>query len=162
MGIRKLRLESDSPDEATLIGISSALKDYRMIHYLNKELRVDFAKIPDLPFSATATRVLSVPLYHYFHELTENNWLIFSNRSASNEFVFPQHKNLDFFLLIDDLINEDEVSKLVSRLRQVKDLSLAVSMDGSKVNKIDLLYADLEMHLTDVFSKENTDRGRSS
>lgn len=159
MGVSKLRLESDSPDEATLIGISSALKDYRMIHYLNKSLRVDFAKIPDLPFSTTSTRVLSVPLYHYFHELSENNWIIFSNRSASNEFVFPQNRNLDFFLLIDDLINEEEVSKLVSRLRQVKDLLLAVSMDGSKMNKIDLFYADLEMHLTDVFSKENKDSG---
>lgn len=153
MAGRKLTLESSSPEEMTLIGISSTMVDYQLIHYLNKELRSDFAKFPDLPFLISATKQLSVPIYHYYHTLTENNWIVLSNRSSNNEFVLPQHKNLDYFFFIDDLIEEDETANFIQKLRRVKDLSLAVNLDTSKINKIDLLYADLEMHLTEIFKK---------
>ena len=116
-------------------------------------MRVDFAKIPDLQYYVTSTRMLTISLYHFFHDLSENNWLIFSNRSSDNEYVFPQYKNLDFFLLIDDLMESGEKDLLIKKMRKVKGLSLATEMDIAKVKKIDLLYADLEMHLTEVFKK---------
>ncbi len=155
MAGRKLKLESSSPDEITLIGISSTMEDYRLIHYLNKALRIDFVKIPELTYFVTPSRELTVPLYHYFHNATENNWLILSNKSASNEFIIPQHKNLDFFLIIDNLIDEEEASELVRKLRQVKGISLALMLSTDKLAKIDLLFADLEMHLMDVYGKSN-------
>lgn len=155
MAGRKLKLESSSPDEITLIGISSTMEDYRLIHYLNKALRIDFVKIPELPFFVTPARELTVPLYHYYHNANENNWLILSNKSASNEFIIPQHKNLDFFLMIDDLIDKEEASELVRKLRQVKGISLALMLSTEKLAKIDLLFADLEMHLMEVYGKRN-------
>ncbi|MCF8307523.1 MAG: IPExxxVDY family protein [Bacteroidales bacterium] len=158
MAVRKLQLYSNSPEEITLIGISSAVKDYRLIHYFNKQMRVDFAKIPDLQYYVTSTRMLTISLYHFFHDLSENNWIIFSNRSSDNEYVLPQYKNLDFFLLIDDLMESGEKDLLIKKMRKVKGLSLATEMDIAKVKKIDLLYADLEMHLTEVFKKQNKGR----
>lgn len=121
-------------------------------------MRIDFAKIPDLQYYVTSSRKLTVPLYHYFHDLSDNNWIIFSNRSSGNEYVLPQYKNLDFFLLIDDLMESRDKELLAQQMRKVKGLNLASEVDITKVKKIDLLYADLEMHLTEVFIKQN--RGR--
>lgn len=159
MAVRKLKLDGDSPEEITLVGLSSALKDYRLIHYLNKGLRINFVRIPNLPYYITNTRMLSVPLYYYTHHISEKNWFIFSNRSYSNEFVLPQYKTLDFFLLIDDMPEQDATGGILRQLRNVKGIDLATNVDTNKVKKIDLLYADLEMHLMEIYSDRTGESG---
>lgn len=150
MATKKLKIECSSHEELTLLGISSTLSDYRLVHYLNKQMNVAFARQDEMPYYLNEEKVLSLPLYHFFHELSKSNWFLLANTSASNEYMIPALRNMDYFFLVDDLITQAAKEDLLKRLRKVQGIQLATALKPSSIKNMELIYADLEMHLMEL------------
>lgn len=150
MAKKKLKLECASHEEITLLGICTTLPDYRMIHYINKGMNVTFVRQQDLPYYKTEEQALLFPLYHFLNETSGNNWFVLSNTSSAHKKMIPAMKNIDFFVLIDDLLPADKVDDLLSKMRSVNGIQLASKIDISGIKNMEHIYADMEMHLMEV------------
>lgn len=150
MAKKKLKLECASHEEVTLLGISSTLADYRLVHYLNKQMNVSFARQEAMPYCISEGKTLSLPLYHFFHELMENNWFILANTTQKHEYMIPALRNVDYFFLVDDLIAQASKKELLKQLRRVQGIQLASPVEPSSIKNMELIYADLEMHLMEL------------
>ena len=61
--------------------------------------------------------------------------------------MFPSLKSIDYFLLINGLINESEVSGMVSAIKKIPNILTAFKHDLNKINDSDGFLSDLELHI---------------
>ncbi len=155
---KKFTLECSSAEALSLIGIASTLAGYRLIHHINKNLNVDFSKQEDLPYYLTEKNVLQLPLYHCVHTPTQNNWFMLSNSGQKQKRAIPALKNVDFFLIIDAAESDAAIKDLLSNIRKIKGVQMATAVSASSIKNMELLYADMELHLMEIqkAQKENS------
>lgn len=155
---KKFTLEYSSHEELSLIGINSTLAGYRLIHHINKSLGVDFAQQNDLPYYLTEKNVLQLAFYHCVHAPTKNNWFMVSNSAQKQKKAIPALKNVDFFLIIDAIQSDEAKRNLLSKIRKIKGVQMAVAVSAASVKNMELLYADMELHLMEIQKahKENS------
>lgn len=113
-------------------------------------MNVSFARQDEMPYYLNEEKVLLLPLYHFFHELSKSNWFLLANTSSSKEYMIPALRNMDYFLLVDDLLSQAAKEDLLRRLRKVQGIQLASALNTSSIKNMELIYADLEMHLMEL------------
>jgi len=126
-----LRFEIDL--DFVLIAVTSSLKDYRLCYLINKFLSFNFAKIPDLEVDIhqNETPVL-FSLYHYCWQNTETDFYFIANK-GSEGYLIPEMKKADYFLLIKNYIDEDDLDNLISSLNKIPEIVAAVKIDPKKI-----------------------------
>lgn len=130
MNKKFLKLEFDF--DFILLSITSQLRDYRLCYYLNKELGFDFNKIEDLEISYKdqQPKYYSRYLYH-IEDITPMYYLI-SNKSADG-YLIPELKGSDFFIIIKDFIDDEDLNLFVQTVKSIRDVLAIVELDPSKL-----------------------------
>lgn len=162
MGKYTLKIEYDY--DFVLIGISSHEKDYRFCWALNKALDLELTKGESLEIKAKklgATSFFSLFQYENTDEFRE--YFVLSNSSenkqlaatATNLFnksaesdisgdsgiLIPEHRQMDYFLVIRGEIEEEEVDELLLKLKAVDFVLTAVRIDVEELkSKTNLVF----------------------
>jgi hypothetical protein len=116
-----------------LIAVTTSLKDYRICYLINKFLSFNFIKIPDLTidiFPDSGPVLFS--RYHYNWEATETDFYFIANK-GSEGYLIPEIKKADYFLLIKNYIDENDLDKLISALNKIPEVVAAVKIDPKKI-----------------------------
>ena len=116
-----------------LIAVTTSLKDYRICYLINKFLNFNFIKIPDLQvdiFPGEATVLFS--RYHYTWETTETDFYFLANK-GSEGYLIPEMRKADYFLLIKNYIDENDLDSLLSSLNKIPEIVTAVKIDPKKI-----------------------------
>lgn len=126
-----LKLELDF--DFVLIAITAQLKDYVFCFKLNRELGTDFRKIEDLeiPFN-TAEDPFYFSRYLYLQSESETELYILANK-GSEGFLVPEMKKVDFFLLIRNYIDDEDLRKLINGLNRIPEVLVAAEVDPKKL-----------------------------
>lgn len=152
--LHKLDLSDEDNEDIVLIAIKSNMPDYKMAYHLNRSLAVKFEKVlPEISLTDNETAFFRSFMYqdHKNHLI----WRLFENKSnytendtnegyslfKNNEDVFtathyliPEWKNIDFFILIENidfLFNTDE---LLKKLQNIKNISTLFLVDIDSLN----------------------------
>jgi hypothetical protein len=100
---------------------------------INKQLGTDFCKVTDLelPFN-TGNENLYFSRYFYLMPQTETELYIIANKGTEG-FLVPEMKKVDFFLLIRNYIDDDDLKLIISKLNKVPEVLVAVEVDPKKL-----------------------------
>lgn len=116
-----------------LLAITSQLKDYMFCFKINKQLGTDFCKITDLELAFNAGgENFYFSRYFYLMPQTETELYIISNKGTEG-FLVPEMKKVDFFLLIRNYIDGDDLKLIISKLNKVPEVLVAVEVDPKKL-----------------------------
>jgi hypothetical protein len=115
MQIHALGLEDFCEEEYSLIGIHTALEDYKLAYLLNKNLNTHFSKSQkNLEFESDKKRA-SFSIYNFSSKKYDFDWFLIANsfkrenQTESNElllttetktYLIPEKKKVDFFIKI--------------------------------------------------------------
>ncbi len=144
---RRLKIDIDFSQDNTLIGISCHKKDYWVAYKLNENLHLNLKRIDDLPvYNSKLDLLISYPLFNYNNPDTHNCYYFFSNYNPEGK-MFPSLKSIDYFLLINGLINESEVSGMISSLKKIPNILTAFKHDLNKIKDSEGFLSDLELHI---------------
>ena len=116
-----------------LLAITSPLKDYRLCFKVNKELQIDLNRLDDLELSLNAgspTNYFSRYIYIEPHNEIEFNLL--ANKGTEG-FLIPEMKKVDFFLLIRNYIDSDELRQVIAGLNRIPEVLVAAEVDPKKL-----------------------------
>ena len=116
-----------------LIAVTTSLKDYSICYLINRFLNFNFIKIPDLSvdiYHGAAPVLFS--LYHFNWEATETDFYFIANK-GSDGYLIPEMKKADYFLLIKNYIDENDLDNLVSALNKIPEIVAAVKIDPKKI-----------------------------
>lgn len=138
MNKKFLKLELDF--DFILIALTSQLKDYRLCFHINKVAETDFRKVDELELQLKE----SEPRYfsRYLHQIpnSECEFYLIANR-GSDGFLIPEMKESDYFILIKEFIDDEDLELFLSQLRRINDIQAAVEVNPAKLkSKENLLF----------------------
>jgi hypothetical protein len=131
--LNKTTLKFELDLDFVLVAITTQLKDYMFCFKLNKQLGVNFCKVDDLELSFSATDDPSYfSRYFYLLNESETELYILSNK-GSEGFLIPEMKKVDFFLLIRNYIDDDDLKVLINGINKIQDVLVAAEVDPKKL-----------------------------
>lgn len=116
-----------------LIAVTTSLKDYRVCYLINKALSFNLTKTPDLEVDIHhGAEPVLFSIYHYNWEATETDFYFIANK-GSDGYLIPEMRKADYFLLIRNYIDEDDLDNLISALNRIPEIVAAVKIDPKKI-----------------------------
>ena len=116
-----------------LIAVTTSLKDYRICYLINKFLNFNFTKVPDLKVDISpGSEPVLFSLYHYNWETTETDFYFIANK-GSEGYLIPEIKKADYFFMIKNYIDDNDLDNLISALNKIPEIVAAVKIDPKKI-----------------------------
>ena len=143
----KLKIDNDVLineffQDTRLLGIVAPVKDYRFCWHLNQMLQFDFRMNNSIEIQLNKKqRKYFFSVYEHMEKGGTKKHYLYNNH-FDGEYLLPEFKHLDFLWLIkDDIMNDEEVSGLISSIRTIPIVQLISEMTNSKIkNKQHLLF----------------------
>lgn len=138
MNKKFLKLELDF--DFILIALTSQLRDYRLCFHINKIAETNFRKTDELELQLKESEPRYFSRYLYQIPNSECEFYLIANR-GSDGFLIPEMKESDYFILIKEFIDEEDLDLFLSQLRRIKDIQAAVEVNPAKLkSKENLLF----------------------
>jgi hypothetical protein len=122
------------PDlDFVLIAITAPVKDYRLCFRINKQIRIQFSKCPELclhPLPGGEESWFSH--YSYIGKERDEDYHLLGNKGSSG-FLVPEMRTADYFLLVRSFIDEEELGDLISGLNRIPEVVVAAEVDPRKL-----------------------------
>jgi hypothetical protein len=116
-----------------LIAVTTSLKDYRICYLINKFLNFNFIKVPDLSVEISpGTPPVLFSLYQYQPENTESDFYFIANK-GSDGYLIPEMRKADYFVLIKNYFDENDLDALLTALNRIPEIVAAVKIDPKKI-----------------------------
>lgn len=133
-------LKLDFDFDFVLIAITSPLKDYRLCYKVNIAAQTDFRKIEDLTLNFKENGFK----YHscYLHKIPDSDCqFYFIANKGSNGFLISEMKEVDYFIIIKEFIDEEDLSHFLDRLKSINDIQAAIEINPKRLkSKENLLF----------------------
>ena len=125
----KLSLDLDF----VLIAITASLKDYILCHKINNSLEFDFEKTDDHEVYYNIDEdPLAFSRFYYFVEQGEIEYYLVNNRNPQG-FLIPEMNKVDFFIIIHQYIDKEDLNFILTRLNKLSDIQVAAQIDPLKL-----------------------------
>jgi len=116
-----------------LIAVTTSLKDYRICYLINKCLNFNFVKNNDLAVDIyPGAAPVFFSLYTYSWEDSETDFYFIGNK-GSDGYLIPEMKKADYFLMIKNYIDDNELDSVVAALNKIPEIVAAVKIDPKKI-----------------------------
>ena len=158
MNSHKLNL-NQFPENYHLIAIHSNLDEFRLAFFLNKKLNIRLKrKNKDIYFAEQDSNFSS---YEFLDNTKYLKWIFFSNKSlvpkktsddnlslfgegntVLNEMNLLNHqKSVDFFLVIENIVNETYINKLLKKISDISGVITTFVSENKLENKENLIFS---------------------
>ena len=125
----KLSLDLDF----VLIAITAPLKDYILCHKINNSLEFDFEKVDDHEvYYNIDDDPLSFSKFYYFVEQGEIEYYLVNNRNPEG-FLIPEMNKVDYFIVIHQYIDKEDLNFILTRLNKLPDIQVAARINPLKL-----------------------------
>lgn len=151
---KKYNLElSREQNWPVFIGIACQSKDYHFCFHLNKKAELHLKKLPDFEIVLPGKKESTFySLYRHQDVNRRLDYLLLSNHHPDSKLI-PEFKQTDYFMLVTGETTANEIEHLIRMIRAVPGVLLAYYLDLTKSKQIDLILADLELHLLESGKK---------
>lgn len=124
-----------------VIGIVSSLKPHKLAWLLNNGFEVDFCKAEDI-FIPIDEDLL--PFLNFIHESSHSLLRLVRNRSYLNDvsnkpFFLPEFKEFDFFLLIENSIENTLSNEFIGVIKQLSNVEYVKEIRIEEVKSVENL-----------------------
>ncbi len=131
MNRKFLKFEIDL--DFVLIAMTTSLKDYRICYLINKNLQFNFAKQADLEVDIQqGSGPVFFSLYYDSWEASETDFYFIANK-GSDGYLIPEMRKTDYFLMIKNYIDNDELDSIIFALNKLPEIVAAVKIDPKKL-----------------------------
>ncbi len=116
-----------------LVAITAPLKDYLICFKINRILHLDLSRKNDLElFYNGDDTPFFYSRYYYLDSQTENQYNLLANK-GSEGFLIPEMKKADFFLLLKNYSDREELKQIIAGLNQIPEVQVAVEVNPGKL-----------------------------
>ena len=114
-----------------LIAITAPLKDYRLCFKINKELQINLSRVDDLEIAFNKDPCY-FSRYSFTDSDTEVEFNLLANKGTEG-FLITEMKKVDFFLLIHNYIDHDDLKEVIAGLNRIPEVAVAAEVDPKKL-----------------------------
>ena len=131
--LNKTTLKYELDLDFVLLAITAPLKDYKLCYKINKQLNFNFYKISELELMFNADESpFCFSRYYYLDSQTGTVFYLLANKGTEGLLV-PEMKNVDFFLLIHNYIDNEDLQHIITGLNKISEILVALEVDPKKL-----------------------------
>tara|TARA_R110000787_G_scaffold45993_4_gene111914 strand:- start:5543 stop:6013 length:471 start_codon:yes stop_codon:yes gene_type:complete len=154
MQVYSLDLEDFCEDNYTLIGIHTALEDFKLAFLLNNNLNTLFSKANfSLDFESEHSKA-SFSIYNYINEEYDFEWYLIANSykeertnaldtivlsTETKTYLIPEKKRVDYFLKIVGETNQELIYKTVDKINQINQVVTSYTVESNTLKSKEFL-----------------------
>jgi len=132
--LNKVTLKYELDLDFVLIAITSSLKDYRLCYFVNKVTGLKLHKVEDyeiwMPAPIGRTHFSR---YADFSTTTDTEYYLLANKGIDGGFLIPEMRHSDFFLLIRNFIDEEDLTTMQERIADIPEVVVASEISPQKL-----------------------------
>ena len=121
-------LRIDYNYDISIVGISSAARDYRLCWFINNQLPLKFVRIDDLLIYSDFGEESYHSCFKFSLENSETDLYLLSNKSGK-AYLVPEMKESDYFIISTESLLEEDLKDLISMLNKIDVVQTAYSID---------------------------------
>lgn len=156
---KKFKLDIAFENEMVLIGISSHLKDYRLVWFLNKQLGFKFIKTEDFTYLTNKPKKeLKFSCYYYNDVTNYSIYYFLSNISLhENNNLINEQKQADYLMFCERPDQNKNTKLLIADIKKTPNVLTAFEINQADIKFINNIISDLELHIINI---EKTEKER--
>lgn len=154
MQIHSLELEDFCEDNYTLIGIHTALEDFKLAYLLNNNLNTHFSRSSFSLDFETKNNKASFSIFDYINEKYEHEWYLISNSykeerinasdtlalsTETKTYLIPEKKRVDYFLKIVGEPNPVLIQRTMDRINEMSQVVTSYTIDTDTLKSKEFL-----------------------
>lgn len=154
MVVKKLKFSQEELPDVQLVGIHTALPDYRLAYFINKETEINFERQDDLPVYDEKMKILkNYSFFNYNDSDKRTSYYLISNDHETGKMV-EQYTQANFFLMVSENRNPEDLKSLMSKLRKIPSVTFVFEAVVNKIKDMEGILHDLELHEINLSAKE--------
>ncbi len=154
MQVHSFDIEDFCDDNYTLIGIHTALEDFKLAYLLNKHLDTLFSRASfSLDFKSKYSKA-SFSIFNYINEEYDYEWYLISNSfteertnasdaialsTETKTYLIPEKKTVDYFIKIVGESDQELIYKTVDELNQINQVVASYTLETHALKSKDFL-----------------------
>ncbi|MEC3880655.1 IPExxxVDY family protein [Parapedobacter sp. 10938] len=132
--MNKVTLKYELDLDFVLIAITSSLRDYRLCYFINKVTGLKLCKIDDYEIGIPPhLELTSFSRYADVDEASETEYYLLANRGLDGGVLVPEMRYSDYFLLIRNFIDEEDLTELLDHIVAIADVVAASEISPEKL-----------------------------
>ena len=131
--MNKVTLKYELDLDFILIAITSSLKDYRLCHFINKFAGLNLAKTDDHEVWVSPVGRAFFSRYAGFSEITDTEYYLLANKGAEGGFLIPEMRHSDYFLLVKNFIDDEDLEALQENIACIAEVVVATEISPQKL-----------------------------
>lgn len=130
--LNRFTLKYELDLDFVLIAVTSSLKDYMLCFKINRQLSTDFIRIEELSIPLAKSDHVFFSRYHYQLPESETNLFVLANKGTEG-YLIPEMKNVDYFILIKNFMDENDVEYFIEGLNKIPEILVAAEVSPEKL-----------------------------
>lgn len=154
MQVHSLDFDDFSEDEYSLIGIHTALEDFKLAYLLNKKLGTKFHRFKENSATDNIKDSISFSVYNYNNNEYDSDWFLIANSvikeniatanelllsSETKSYLIPEKKKVDYFLKMSGNIEYNVVIKTIDEIKTIDQIITSYFIDKDTLKSKDFL-----------------------
>jgi hypothetical protein len=154
MQVHTVSFDDFSCGEYYVLGIHSAIEEYRLAYLLNSYLGINLKRGNDDVDISIKSNKAFFPLYEYTDSNSEESWFLVSNLYKTNIkaenvglfsenetrlYLIPEKKKVDFFLKLEGEITQTNIEKINEVINQIPEVITSYNIDTNKLKSKEFL-----------------------
>ncbi len=127
--ITRVKLQIDQVNDFLLFGLVSSEPDYKLSLSLNRSFNISLKNSQPVKLPSDSGTEL---IFSRFADTTgspERTFSLVSNRSGKN-YLIRKLKNIDYILYVHDPETEDDLTKMITRLREIQGITAVFTVNS--------------------------------
>lgn len=155
MQVHSLVLDDFYKEEHSLIGVHTALEDYKLAYSLNQQLKINLKRDSfNLDFEKEKKNV-SFSIFKYTNTRYDFDWFLISNSTKDTEkkppsdrlllftetktYLIPEKKSIDFFIKISGDVTLEFVLETIQKIKEIPQIITSYQIDINTLKSKDFL-----------------------
>jgi len=126
--VTRVKLQIDQVNDFLLFGLVSSEPDYKLSLSLNKKFSISLRNSQPVKLTAENGSELIFSRFSDTSGAPDRTFNLVSNRSGKN-FLVRKLKNIDYILYVHDPENEDELTRMTTRLREIQAITAVFNIE---------------------------------
>ena len=145
------KITNDPDTDYKLVGIASALKEYKICFHLNQLLGCDFRKLTALVFEPKdRTRKTEFSVFKA-EDAEKNTFVVFTNKNMG-EYLLPEISNFDYLVQIRGKFTDENMVSFMDGIRQFPEVVMCSDVPLKKIKSRERLTYEEEMEVQRLIS----------
>lgn len=131
--MNKIILKYELDLDFILIAVTCPLRDYQLCFHINRATGIDLAKRVDHEVWINNNTSYYFTKYSYISSTEETEFYLIGNKGFDGGFLLPEMKVADYFILIKEFIDEEDLKILLDSINKIGEIVVATEIDVEKL-----------------------------